>query len=137
MSEDLVMNICSPLLIIGFAIALGHSSSLASESRAADQQQPFEPTMEDVSHLSCPEVWVGVAEKDDAFFRVVELLTHNILTRREVKFPAHRELGRRSVTRLSKTAWLIRKSFSIAPSIEACAIRCPSVNDIAHESGPT
>ena len=88
------MNIRSPLLSVGLAIALGLASGLAYESRAADQKQPFEPTMADVSHLSCEEVWIGVSEKDDAFFQVVELLAHHILTRREVKFPGTPEAGK-------------------------------------------
>jgi hypothetical protein len=88
------MNIRSPFVVAGLAILIGLSSGSAYNARAADQQQPFEPTMEDVSHLSCEEVWVGVAEKDDAFLQVVELFAHHILTRREVKFPGTPEAGK-------------------------------------------
>jgi len=71
------------LLAAAFAVLL----TISTGSRAATQEEPFEPTMEDVSHLTCEEVWVGVAEQDDPFFQVVELLAHHILTRREIKFP--------------------------------------------------
>jgi hypothetical protein len=88
------MNIRSPLLVAGLAIALCLSSGVSYQSWAADQKQPFEPTMLDVSHLSCEEVWIGVAKKDDPFIQVVELLAHHILTRREVKFPGTPEAGK-------------------------------------------
>jgi hypothetical protein len=88
------MNIRSPLLVAGLTIASCLSSGLSDQSRAADQKQPFEPTMLDVSHLSCEEVWIGVAKKDDPFIQLVELLAHHILTRREVKFPDTDEAGK-------------------------------------------
>ena len=77
------MTYRKPLLIPAFAVLL----AISSGSRAANPEMLFEPTMEDVSHLSCEEIWTGVAEQDDPFFQVVELFAHHILTRREIKFP--------------------------------------------------
>ena len=79
-----------PLLATTFAILLAFSTS----GRAATQEEPFEPTMLEVSHLTCEEVWIGVAEKDDLFLEVVELLAHHILTQREIKFPDSDEVGK-------------------------------------------
>ena len=79
-----------PLLAASFAILLAVTTS----SRAATQEEPFEPTMLDVSHLTCEEVWIGVAEKDDPFFQVIELFAHHILTRREIKFPESDEVAK-------------------------------------------
>ncbi len=50
--------------------------------------------MLEVSHLTCEEVWVGVAEQDDPFFQVVELLAHHILTTREIKFPDSEDVAK-------------------------------------------
>ena len=72
-----------PLLAAAFAILL----AIPTSGQAATQEEPFEPTLLEVSHLTCEEVWIGVAEKDDLFFQVVELLAHHILTQREIKFP--------------------------------------------------
>ncbi len=79
-----------PLLVAAFAVML----MVTTGSQAATQEEPFEPTMLDVSHLTCEEVWIGVAEKDDLFFQVVELLAHHILTRREIKFPDSDEVAK-------------------------------------------
>lgn len=73
-----------------FAILL----AVVTSGRAANKAEPFEPTMEDVSYLSCEEVWIGVAEQDDPFFQVVELFAHHILTRREIKFPDSEDVAK-------------------------------------------
>jgi len=79
-----------PLLAAAFAILL----AIPPGGQAATQEELFEPTMLEVSHLTCEEVWIGVAEKDDYFFQVVELLAHHILTRREIKFPESDEVAK-------------------------------------------
>jgi len=79
-----------PLLAVAFAILLAVSTG----GRAANQEEPFEPTLLEVSHLTCEEVWIGVAEKDDLFFQVVELLAHHVLTRREIEFPESDEVAK-------------------------------------------
>lgn len=79
-----------PLLVTAFAVLL----AISTGSRAANQEKPFEPTMQDVSHLTCEEVWIGVAEQDDPFFQVVELFAHHILTRREIKFPDSEDVAK-------------------------------------------
>ncbi len=78
------------LLAASFAIFL----AIPTLGQAATQEEPFEPTLLEVSHLTCEEVWIGVAEKDDLFFQVVELLAHHILTQREIKFPESDEVGK-------------------------------------------
>ena len=78
------------LLAASFAILLAVTTS----SRAATQEEPFEPTLLEVSHLTCEEVWIGVAKKDDLFFQVVELLAYHILTRREIEFPESDEVAK-------------------------------------------
>jgi hypothetical protein len=88
------MDIRSAIFITSLTIAFGLSYGFAFDSQAAEQKQPFEPTMMDVSHLSCEEVWIGVSEKDDAFFQVIEVFAHHILTQREVKFPETPEAGK-------------------------------------------
>jgi hypothetical protein len=70
-------------LVAAFAVML----MVATGAQAATQEEPFEPTMLEVSHLTCEEVWIGVAEQDDPFFQVVELFAYHILTRREIEFP--------------------------------------------------
>ncbi len=79
-----------PLLAASFAILL----AIPTLGQATTQEEPFEPTMLEVSHLTCEEVWIGVAEKDDLFFQVVELLAHHILTRREIEFPESDKVGK-------------------------------------------
>ena len=79
-----------PLLAVSFAILL----AVTTGSRAATQEELFEPTMLEVSHLTCEEVWIGVAKKDDLFFQVVELLAYHILTRREIEFPESDEVAK-------------------------------------------
>lgn len=79
-----------PLLASTFAILLAVSTG----GRAATQADPFEPTMLDVGHLTCEEVWIGVAEKDDYFFQVVELLADYVLTRREIKFTESEDVAK-------------------------------------------
>ena len=76
------------------AVALTVPLAVTTSGLAATQDEPFEPAMEDVSHLTCEEVWVGVAEQDDPFFQVVELFAHHILTRREIEFPDSEEVGK-------------------------------------------
>ena len=79
-----------PLLAATFAVLLAVSTG----GRAANQETPFEPTMLEVSHLTCEEVWIGVAEKDDPFFQVVELFAHHILARHEIKFPDSEDVAK-------------------------------------------
>jgi hypothetical protein len=76
------------------AAALTVPLAATTTDRAASQEEPFEPTMEDVSYLTCEEVWIGVGEQDDPFFQVVELLAHHILTKREIEFPNSEEVGK-------------------------------------------
>jgi hypothetical protein len=71
-----------PLLAAALAIPLAISTG-----PAAGQERPFEPTMLEVSHLTCEEIWTGVAEQDDPFYQVVELFAHHILTTRGIEFP--------------------------------------------------
>ena len=79
-----------PLLASTFAVLL----AIPTGGRAASQEIPFEPSMLEVSHLTCEEVWIGVAEQDDPFFEVIELFAHNILTRREIKFPDSEDVAK-------------------------------------------
>jgi hypothetical protein len=84
------MSYFTPVLAAAFAILV----TITTGGRATSQEKPFEPTMQDVSHLTCEEVWDGVAEQDDPFFQVVELFAHHILTRREIEFPDSEEVGK-------------------------------------------
>ena len=68
---------------------------VTAHAQQAPPKPAFEPTLEMVSHLSCQEVWTGVAEDKTAFFEVVELFAHHILTVRNVEFPDSSEVGRK------------------------------------------
>ena len=81
-----------PISLLATAVAIILAVSTVGHS--ANQEEPFEPTMLDVSHLTCEEVWTGVAEKDDPFFQVVELFAHHVLTRREIEFPESNDVAK-------------------------------------------
>jgi hypothetical protein len=87
-----------PRNVFSFSLAasvlISTALSPAALSAEEEKKASFEPTMEMVSHLSCEEVWIGVAEQEEAFFQVVELFAHHILNAREVTFPDSAEVGK-------------------------------------------